>query len=153
MFGVDPLSFTVLGAQWTQRLRSFLQFSEVFLYWFSDKFLLWRWNNNHFIIKLCVLGFSVVHIGDGWLISAPLCLRPHLGWLRWLETVGMLSWGHMSGALVLAWFLGSLHVLGVKCPRWFLHLYGLRCLGHLRAGWVSLHATSPCVSHSMAISV
>lgn len=45
--------------------------------------------------------------GNGWLFSPSQCLRPHLGWLRWLEMAGMLSWSYMSGALAVAWFLGS----------------------------------------------
>lgn len=56
--------------------------------------------------KFCGLGCQVGHIGDGWLISASQCLRPHPGWLIWLEVAGMFSWGHTSEALVLAWFLG-----------------------------------------------
>ena len=67
-------------------------------------------SNNHFVmLKFYGLGFQVGHIGDGWLISAPQCLIPHCGWLRWMEVVGMLSWGHMSWTLVLVWFLDTFH--------------------------------------------
>lgn len=55
------------------------------------------------------------------------------------------------GSGLIPWCF-SWHLLGLKCPRWFLHLYGLRCLGHLRVGWVSLRAASPSVNHSSAIS-
>ena len=106
------------------------------------------------MLKFYGLGFQVGHIGDGWLISAPQSLIPHV----WVAQIDGGDWDAQLGPYVLnlgsgliPWYF-SWHLLGLKCPRWFLHLYGLRCLGHLRVGWVSLHATSPSVNHSSVIS-
>lgn len=128
----------------------FLLFWELSLYWFSDTSpakmkqppfyyaqMLWvRISGKARGWWMAYLCFMILETssceaqmaGDGWDAQLWPCVQG------------------LGSGLVPRFFLW--HLLGLKCPRWFLHSHGLPCLEHLGTGWVTINLSTWQPQHS-----